>query len=143
MGWPLYDPPAENAVLTHEPHSTADVTDGLSQTILLVEDAGRPELWRVGRRRAVGRASAAGWADPDYEIALDGSDYLATGLGQGMGSCVMNCTNHNEAYSFHIGGCNLLFADCAVRLVSDRVDNKVFAAITTRASGVLVGGGEF
>ncbi len=141
VGWPLYDPPDENGVLIYKPIRPAAVADGLSQTITLVEDAGRPQLWRVGRRRTAGIAEDAGWADPNYEIALDGSDYLTTGPGQELGPCVMNCTNHNEAYSFHPGGCNLLFADCAVRLVSDRVSNKVFAAISTRASHDVVGAG--
>ncbi len=139
-GWPLYNPPDENGLLIYEPLRAADVRDGLSQTIALVEDAGRPELWRVGRLRAAGIAPDAGWADPNYEIALDGSDYLTTGPGQELGECVMNCTNHNEAYSFHTGGCNLLFGDAAVRLVSDQIDPKVFAALTTRASRDVVSG---
>ena len=143
VGWPLYSPPDENGVLIYQPLKPAAVTDGLSQTITLVEDAGRPQLWRTGRRRAAGIAPDAGWADPNYEIALDGSDYLTTGPGQELGPCVMNCTNHNEAYSFHPGGCNLLFADCAVRLVSERVSNRVFAAISTRASSDIVGDGAY
>jgi prepilin-type processing-associated H-X9-DG protein len=53
----------------------------------------------------------------------------------------MNCTNNNEAYSFHPGGCNLLFADGSVHLVSDTVNNRVFAALSTRASRDLVGEG--
>ena len=142
-GWPLYDPPDENGLLIYQPLRPADVLDGLSQTITLVEDAGRPELWRVGRRRAAGVAEDAGWADPNYEIALDGSDYLATGPGQELGTCVINCTNHNEAYSFHPGGCHLLFADASVRLVSERVDAKIFAALSTRASRDVVGGSEY
>jgi len=139
-GWPLYDPPDENGLLIYQPLRAADVIDGLSQTITLVEDAGRPELWRVGRRRAAGIAPDAGWADPNYEIALDGSDYLTTGPGQELGPCVMNCTNNNEAYSFHTGGANLLFADSAVRLVSDQIDPRIFAALTTRASKDVVNG---
>jgi prepilin-type processing-associated H-X9-DG protein len=138
VGWPLYDPPDENGILTQTPCRAAQVTDGLSQTLLLVEDAGRPELWKMGRR-IDGRAGNPAWADPYYEVALDGSDTLLSGGGQGAGPCVMNCTNDNEAYSFHPGGCNLLFADCGVRLVSDRVSNKVFAAMTTRAGGDFVG----
>ena len=62
-----------------------------------------------------------------------------TGSGQGAGSCVMNCTNDNEAYSFHPTGCNLLFADGSVRFVSDRISNATFAALTTRASQDFVG----
>lgn len=136
-GWPLYSPVNENGILTHEPRRRVDVTDGLSQTILLVEDAGRPQLWRMGRP-ADGIAEDAAWANPQYEIALDGSDRLFSGPGQGNGLCVMNCTNNNEAYSFHPGGANLLFADGAVRLVSDHIRAEVFAAITTCASGEVV-----
>ena len=141
-GWPLYSPPNENGILIFEPVPAADVTDGLSQTILLVEDAGRPQLWRRGTA-AVGVAENGGWADPGYEIALDGSDTLLTGHGQALGTCVMNCTNNNEAYSFHPGGANLLFADGAVRLVAESVSPKVFAAICTRASRDIVQYGEF
>jgi len=139
VGWPLYDPPDQNGILAQTPCRAAEVTDGLSQTLLLVEDAGRPELWKMGRR-IDGWANNPAWADPYYEVALDGSDRLPTGGGQGAGACVMNCTNDNEAYSFHTGGCNLLFADCGVRFVSDRISNRVFAAITTRASGDFVAG---
>jgi prepilin-type processing-associated H-X9-DG protein len=142
VGWPLYDPPDENGILTQMPCRAAQVTDGLSQTLLLIEDAGRPELWKMGRR-IDGWAGNPAWADPNYEVALDGSDTLLTGGGQGGGPCVMNCTNDNEAYSFHPSGCNLLFADCSVRLVSDRVSNVVFAAISTRASGELVATGAY
>jgi prepilin-type processing-associated H-X9-DG protein/prepilin-type N-terminal cleavage/methylation domain-containing protein len=143
VGWPLYDPPDENGLLIYRPLRPVAVKDGLSQTMTLVEDAGRPELWRVGGKRADGVAPDAGWADPMYEIALDGSDYLTTGLGQELGPCVMNCTNNNEAYSFHPGGCNLLFADGSVRLVSETVSNRVFAALMTRASGDIVGDGAY
>jgi prepilin-type processing-associated H-X9-DG protein len=55
----------------------------------------------------------------------------------------MNCTNNNEAYSFHPGGCNLLFADAGVRFVSDQVRNTVFAALSTRASRDVVDGGAY
>jgi prepilin-type N-terminal cleavage/methylation domain-containing protein/prepilin-type processing-associated H-X9-DG protein len=138
VGWPLYNPPDENGVLIYKALRPAAVSDGLSQTITLVEDAGRPQLWRMSRRQAAGVAHDSGWADPMYELALDGSDTLTTGPGQGLGPCVMNCTNDNEAYSFHPGGCNLLFADCAVRYVSQTITPEVFAAITTRASHDIV-----
>ena len=141
-GWPHYTPANENGILIYEPVLASAVTDGLTQTILLVEDAGRPQLWRRGTA-AVGVAENGGWADPNYEIALDGSDNLLTGPGQSLGTCVMNCTNHNEAYSFHPGGANLLFADGAVHLVAESISPKVFAAITTRASHDVVRFEEF
>lgn len=133
-GWPEFDPPNENGVLTLEPRTAASVTDGLAATVLLVEDAGRPFLWRNGLA-AVGVAKNAAWADPDYEIVLSGSDGLSYGSGEGAGTCVMNCTNDNEVYSFHPGGANLLFADGSVRYVSEQVEARIFAAMITRAQG--------
>jgi prepilin-type processing-associated H-X9-DG protein len=141
-GWPFYSPPNENGILIYEPLPVSAVTDGLSQTFLLVEDAGRPQLWRRGTA-AVGVAKNAGWADPNYEIALDGSDTLLSGPGQALGTCVMNCTNHNEAYSFHPGGANLLFADGSVKLVHETIAPKTFAALSTRASRDIVRYGDF
>jgi prepilin-type processing-associated H-X9-DG protein len=110
------------------------ITDGTSQTFLVVEDGGRPELWRMGQP-ATGKANAPGWADPNLEIALDGSDTLTTGNGQGFGPCVMNCTNDNEVYSFHPGGANFAFADGSVRFIRESIKNTTFAALVTRSAG--------
>ncbi len=111
-------------------------------TFLLVEDAGRPELYRMGRH-AVGGAGNGAWADPDYELALDGSDTLYTGQGQGQGTCVMNCTNDNEVYSFHPGGANMLYADGSVRFLRDSVSAITFAALTTKAGGEVISDSDY
>ena len=141
-GWPDYSPPDMNGILTNRPCRLAEILDGLSQTMMIVEDAGRPELWRM-RRRAGGTSANPAWSDPDYEIALDGSDTLFTGIGEAKGTCFMNCTNSNEAYSFHPGGVNLLFADSSVHFVSQTISNRTFAALTTKASGDIVDGGGY
>jgi prepilin-type N-terminal cleavage/methylation domain-containing protein/prepilin-type processing-associated H-X9-DG protein len=133
VNWPLYSPPAENGIMTSKPCRIADIKDGTSQTFLVVEDSARPELWRMGHR-AEGSASAGGWADPNLEIALDGSDTLPTGQGQGFGPCVMNCTNDNEVYSFHVAGANFAFADGSVRYIHDSIRNTTFAALVTKAA---------
>ncbi len=135
VGWSHYTPPDQNGVMTEDRVCRiADIKDGTSQTLMIVEDCGRPELWRMGGK-AEGRSSAGGWADPDLEIALDGSDTLRTGQGQGFGPCVMNCTNDNEAYSFHFAGVNAIFADGSVRYLRDTIKNTTFAALVTKASG--------
>ena len=136
--WPLYSPFDNNGVLTDEPCRLCSIQDGLSQTFLLQEDAGRPQLWRMGRF-VPGRSTEAGWADPGYEIALDGSDRSYIGGGQKMGTCVINCTNDNEMYSFHRGGALALFADGAVRFIANEIDPHIFAALTTRASADMAG----
>ena len=138
-GWPYYSPVAENGAMTQTACRILDITDGTTQTLLVVEDGGRPELWRMGRRIA-GIASAGGWSDPNVEIALDGSDALTTGQGQGKGRCVMNCTNDNEMYSFHSGGANAAFADGSVRFLRESIDARTFAALVTKSAGDMPGG---
>jgi len=133
VGWPLFLPPDNNGTLTDRPCRLNEVLDGLSETFLLVECAGRPELWRA-RQLAEGSSTAAGWADPSFEIALDGSDRLLTGSGQYGGPCVMNCTNDNEAYSFHSGGAMFVMVGGNVQFLSDQISPRVFAAYTTKAS---------
>lgn len=136
-GWPAYDPPEMNGVLTDRQCRVAEILDGTSNTLLVVEDAGRPELWRMGRRIA-GFSANAGWADPNYEIALDGSDRLSTGRGERLGTCPVNCTNDNEAYSFHPGGIDAVLADGSVHFIQESIENRVYAALSTKASGEVV-----
>lgn len=133
--WPRYAPEDQNGALTTKPCRVRDIRDGVSETFILAECCGRPDLWRGGNRRIDGVASAGGWSDPNLEIALDGSDNLPTGQGQGFGPCVMNCTNDNEAYSFHIGGCNFAFCDGSVRFIRQTIKNTTFAALVTKAAG--------
>jgi prepilin-type N-terminal cleavage/methylation domain-containing protein len=135
LGWALYDPPDYNGVLTDRPCPRSYIKDGLAQTFLLQEDAGRPQLWKMGRRSAAESSSAAGWADPNYEIALDGSDTLPSGGGQKLGPCHINCTNDNEAYSFHQRGVYCLMADARVQFIESSIEARIFAALTTKAAG--------
>jgi prepilin-type N-terminal cleavage/methylation domain-containing protein/prepilin-type processing-associated H-X9-DG protein len=138
VGWPQYSPPAENGIMTSRTCRIIDITDGTSQTLFVVENGGRPELWRMGKFRP-GLASAGAWSDPNLEIALDGSDTLLTTNGQGLGPCVMNCTNDNEMYSFHHGGANIAMADGSVRFLNETIRNTTFAALVTKAAGDIVG----
>jgi prepilin-type N-terminal cleavage/methylation domain-containing protein/prepilin-type processing-associated H-X9-DG protein len=141
-GWPYYSPVAENGIMTSTRCRITDITDGTSQTFFVVEDVGRPVLYRMGRGASGdGPAGNAGWADPNLEIALDGSDTLTTGPGQGMGPCVMNCTNDNELYAFHPGGTNFAFADGSVRFLVEGIKPATFAALVTKATGDIPGDG--
>jgi prepilin-type N-terminal cleavage/methylation domain-containing protein len=109
----------------------ADVTDGLSNTFMLFEDGGRPQKW-VGRKRGDPDVApkepitGARWADDEAEIWVQD---VCNGLQ------MMNCTNANEIYSFHPGGCNFLYGDDTVRFHTEQIDADTFVSLFTRAAG--------
>ncbi len=120
-----------------------EIHDGASNTIMLAEDAGRPEYWIRGGRgptnnppsggnRGVsgGRVSGSGWAAADNPLPLHG--FTFDGL-RSPGPCPVNCTNNHEAFAFHKVGANLLFADGSVRFVQEGVTIRVFAGLVTRS----------
>jgi prepilin-type N-terminal cleavage/methylation domain-containing protein len=80
----------------------ADITDGLSNTMWVFEDAGRPQQWLAGHKRGASTTiSGGGWTDRDNEFITHG--FTATGLSS-PGNCAINCSNNNEIYSFHPAG---------------------------------------
>jgi prepilin-type N-terminal cleavage/methylation domain-containing protein/prepilin-type processing-associated H-X9-DG protein len=124
-----------------------DVRDGTSTTIMVVECAGRPVVYRVGRVRTdLANDQGIGWADSEGPFSLDGAS--ADGSQEGCtpaGGCTyaMNKKNDNEPYSFHTGGGNYLFADGHVQFIGESVRLQTFAALCTRAAGEVVSGSEF
>ncbi len=146
----------------------ADVTDGTSNTVLIAECAGRPELWRAGRPvplaqldprnarypiedAAGGDMPGGAWAEQQNAFFLDGS----TPDGRlKPGPCAINCTNNfcglpvrnyddGEVYSFHAGGANCVFADGSVHFLRANIDIRVFARLITRAGGEVVPSNDF
>jgi len=121
----------------------ARVSDGLSKTLLIEEDAGRPFYYvspgKLGPashnytdKQDVSNGIALGgaWAQPDNKMTLHGMQ--ANGL-KDPGPCFMNCTNNNELYSFHTGGSCAVLADSSTKFVPEDTDPLVFAAALTRA----------
>lgn len=133
-----------------------DVTDGLSNTILIAESAARPRLFR-GREEikvddlpANTRVNGGGWVRPASDFSLDGSTYDGLSF---PGPCGVNCTNgeavgfddwpentgwygtngSGEIYAFHTGGVNVLYGDGSVHFIQEQIDIRVLAALVTRA----------
>ena len=137
----------------------AAITDGLSNTIIVAEGAGRPSMYVSGRKVMNPRtgniaagtpfvADGWGWADINGGFSIDGSN--AQGLqndtsGSGAttlvanGTCFMNCTNDSELYSFHNGGAQFLFADGSVQFLSQSINGATFVALLTRDRGDIPG----
>ena len=108
----------------------AEVTDGLSNTFLVSEDAGRPMLYGSGGIARGGTSSGAAWAD--YQ-----SEYFTHGV-SGQRNCHTNCTNDNEDYSFHRGGANKLYADGSVRFMKASTSMRIFARLMSFSGGEVI-----
>ncbi|MDX1946824.1 MAG: DUF1559 domain-containing protein [Pirellulaceae bacterium] len=120
----------------NELHRYADITDGLSNTSWIMEDAGRPDIYRKGWKfMQTGGVSGAGWADSDNSGTLHGAANTGTPL---VGPCGVNCTNSNEIYGFHPGGAMILLGDGAVRLLPATTDIRIIARLVTRGAGESV-----
>jgi prepilin-type N-terminal cleavage/methylation domain-containing protein/prepilin-type processing-associated H-X9-DG protein len=112
------------------------IRDGTSNTILIAEDAGRPNLWHRRMDRNVATVDGHGWADPDCGFSVDGvQDNLVTTGGR----CFMNCTNDSELYSFHPGGINVCMCDGSVRFLTERISPATLAALVTARGGDIPG----
>ena len=124
-----------------------EITDGLSKTLLIVECAGRPLVFRSGKQRLTPATGApliydqgVGWADSLGPYKLDSIDASKTeastmkGAAPGSG-VVMNATNEGECYSFHKGGMAVVFGDTSTKFLSDSIDLRAFCGLVTRANG--------
>jgi prepilin-type N-terminal cleavage/methylation domain-containing protein len=130
----------------------SSIRDGLSNTVCVAEDAGRPTMYISGRRSQNPRPGTAfgtfsvvdgwGWADINGGFSVDGSD--ANGLQNStnsagatsiVGNCNINCTNDSEVYSFHSSGVTMLRCDGSVQYFSRNMHGPSFIAILTRDFG--------
>lgn len=118
----------------------ASTTDGLSNTLLLVEDAGRPFRYGSGfvKRGADrdGNGAAGGWGDPDSWFGINGANPL---LGtQGSGPAAVNGSSDNEIYGFHVAGANVLLGDGSVRLLQTNISLAMLSAFVSRQGGEIL-----
>jgi prepilin-type N-terminal cleavage/methylation domain-containing protein/prepilin-type processing-associated H-X9-DG protein len=123
-------------LLPGEPISLAKATDGLSKTFMLFEDAGRPIEY--GRRGPItnpvtglpSRTSGGSWGDNDSYMVAINSLNPECGI-----TTLMNCSNWDEIFSFHSGGCNFLYGDGSVAFIGDDLNLEVFVTKFSRAAG--------
>ncbi len=143
------------------------ITDGTSNTMMVVEDAGRPGWYGskgVASQPAIGGYTPAvgsyqggvygpapqgggAWADPLNYIATNGADPSGSGIAAGGGfmgipaapwTCANGCSNDSEIFAFHIGGSNVLFGDGSVRFVRNGLTMNQMQALLSRAGGEVI-----
>jgi prepilin-type N-terminal cleavage/methylation domain-containing protein/prepilin-type processing-associated H-X9-DG protein len=132
------DPRLVGGMMRDKVTRIAEITDGTSNTILVAEDAGRPQWYNADRQIFIPIPAPpngqAGWADPNGPFSIDGS-YPS---GQVPGPCSINCSNNSEVYSFHPVGANVVFADGSVHFLNSDMNLCVLASLTTRAGGEVI-----
>lgn len=138
-----------------------DVKDGLSNTLLIVESAGRPNRWVRGKLAGSlpsVRVNGGAWCRPATDFFLKGSSADGDSF---PGPHAINRTNGKavdpavwpqpepygtegtgETFSFHAGGINAAFGDGSVRFVGEEVEMRVYAALVTRDGGEVVSGSQ-
>ncbi len=142
--------PASNlgALTGSTPTPLRTITDGLSHTFLVCEDAGRPQFWTKAGRLFIddtpnngnlavtaGVVTGSAWAQPGADCPING--FSPDGLQ--AGNCVMNCTNNNELWSFHSGGTNNVFCDGSTHFLAETLDYALVCALVTRAGAEKIG----
>jgi prepilin-type N-terminal cleavage/methylation domain-containing protein/prepilin-type processing-associated H-X9-DG protein len=146
-------PPDQYAAASNELTSAAmsdnyrrplrEITDGLSNTLLFSELAGRPEDWVMGVQQPIEGEKFPNWWGPwaSYQSCI-----YKTWSGDGTtpgGPCTINCNNSWGIYSFHTGGANAVFVDGAVHFLRVGLDRDVFAAIVTKSGAESFSGEAF
>ena len=109
------------------------VTDGQSHTVMLVEDAGRPEYYVAGALvSGSGKTPLSGalWADAASSLAVHNV----------CGEAMINCNNDNEIFSFHSAGCNFAYGDGSVHFLRQEIDPEVLVSLLTRSGGDIAAG---
>lgn len=123
--WSLFsEQPIGIAVRGFQPGRFASVTDGLSNTILLVEEGAKPR-----------------WIDPR---TLHGKYYFhpswqnATSISRSFHRFenTINYSNDRGIYSLHAGGANVAMADGSVVFLSEALEYKELVRLYTRAGGI-------
>lgn len=112
---------------------SAQIVDGLTHTLMLVEVAGRPLRYRLGQRFAYEEPLESAWADPFTNIRVDG-------IVSGQQRLVAQTDNKDELFSFHPAGVNCTFADGHVAKLTSEIDPRVLIAMVTFDEGDVVSG---
>lgn len=118
-------------VLTRPPCRLKEITDGTSNTLLLSEGAGKPDLYTKRQRgdskgNQTSVAEGVGWADPDNGFTVNNNVQF------------INFTNLTEIYSFHVGGAPFCFADGHVAMIAQETEMGVGIALVTRAGDEIL-----
>jgi len=138
------------------------ITDGTSNTIMIAEEAGGPDVYVAGPKLYAQQSAAwdinyastspwytsgNAWADgTNGNQWLTGTDFdggVAAGNPVKGGPCSMNCNNVQNLFSFHTGGCNFAFCDGHVQFLGQNTDRATLVYLLCPVDGQVIDGSKF
>jgi prepilin-type N-terminal cleavage/methylation domain-containing protein/prepilin-type processing-associated H-X9-DG protein len=133
-GWAVFETPTTSGsrLLSYRRGMLRDVSDGLSNTIAIVERAGKPIDLLHGEPNVTTNNPKAhypgqgGWSASNTFAWSINSD----GIG-------INESNSAGIYSFHPGGANVAIADGSVKFLSDSINFSTLVSLFGRSDGGL------
>ena len=164
---------ATNGLLKQGKTAIAEITDGTSNTIAIIECAGRDERFVSQYADGYGYSSSAPtnpgyplpirgsgvapgvhrfwrWADPGNAFGISGQpNNPGRPMNEGTSWPSTTATAGNqaganeEAFSFHPGGVNALFGDGSVRYLKNTVNLAAFRGILTPNGGEVISSDQF
>jgi len=122
-----------------------EITDGRSNSFMVVEMADKPNEWRVGKLHAHKTAdeehrplvegfSFGQWIAPNWNHLRS---YDNDGRNQ-FGDCSVNCSNGGSLYGFHPQKAHALMADGSVTPLRAGLEQEVMVALVSIADGELI-----
>lgn len=134
-------PECDGVLVKDKETPVALIKDGLSHSLLIVECASRPDTYKASNGKNVPTGATnqcISWADSLGPFKLDGIDTNGNKC-DNCGIMPFNGINDGEAYSFHPGTMNVVFADGSTRNISEDINLYVMAAIITKNDGIDTG----
>jgi len=131
--------------ITQAPLRMLDITDGTSNSLLLVECSARNRSVGTGGVAYPGTGYDGAWSSPLSAITGQGSVFTVNAsniTSFGYGACTMNCTNRDRIFSYHSTGCNFLFADGSVHFITQNIGWVTLGSLITCQSGEVINPGE-
>jgi len=145
---PKYSDHTNIGILKKDVSRISAVTDGLSNTIMVSECAGRPQLFQKGMLVPDGSPktwsstatkpfpTGGVWASHNKGFLIDGAQ--TNGYTNSLGPCAINCSNDSELYSFHTGIVNALMGDGSVRSLGASTAMQLVISLVTSSGGEVV-----
>lgn len=117
------NPDIHNAKIRKVPSTLRRVRDGLSNTVLVVEQAGKPRREsRLSPDVPIEHATEGAWLTSEY------ASFYATGINQ---------DNHSGPFSYHRGA-TVAMCDASVHFWSEQMSHEVMIALLSREGSEIV-----